>query len=72
MAAQLNGVRLLAPGLLSFELANVCLVKCRRHAGQREALLAGFQLLARIGVEEMAVDHTAALNLASGDGAHGL
>ena len=58
------GARLMAPGLLAFELANVCLMKCKRHPDQREMLLAGFQLFGRLGVEEVAVDHAGVLQLA--------
>jgi predicted nucleic acid-binding protein len=64
VARQLDGARLVAPGLLAYELANVCLVKCRRHPDQREALLAGYELRGRLGIQEMAVDHAAALALA--------
>ena len=64
VAAQLDGARLVAPGLLAFELANVCLMKCRRHPDRREALLAAFQLRDRLGVEEIAVDHADVLELA--------
>ncbi len=63
VAAQLDGARLVAPSLLAFELANVCLVKCRRHPDQREALLAAFDLRDRLGVEEIAVDHAGAVDL---------
>jgi predicted nucleic acid-binding protein len=64
MVGRLDGARLVAPGLLAFELANVCLVKCRRHPGQRHALLAGFELRDRLGIEEIAVDHGGILELA--------
>lgn len=64
MAAQLDGARLIAPSLLAFELANVCVVKCKRHPAQREALLAGFQLRDRLGIEEVAVDHDGVAELA--------
>jgi predicted nucleic acid-binding protein len=63
IAERLDGARLVAPGLLPFELANVCLVKCRRHADAREALLAGFKLGDRLGVQEIAVDHNAVVAL---------
>jgi predicted nucleic acid-binding protein len=63
VAMRLDGARLVAPALLAFELANVCLVKCRRHPRLREALLAGFRLRHRLGVEEVAVDQDAALAL---------
>lgn len=65
MAARLDGARLVAPGLLVFELANVCLVKCRRHPDQREPLLAGFRLHARLEIEAVAVDHVGVIELAS-------
>jgi predicted nucleic acid-binding protein len=64
IAGRLDGVRLVAPDLLPFELANVCLVKCRRHPDQREALLAALKLRGRLGVEEIAVDHDAVVELA--------
>jgi predicted nucleic acid-binding protein len=64
VAARLDGARLAAPNLLAFELANVCLVKCRRHSDQREALLTAFSLRSRLGVEEIAVDHGGVVELA--------
>ena len=65
LAARLGGARLLAPSLLGFELANVCLVKARRHPEQREALTAAFRLRARLGVTEMPVDHDRTLEVAA-------
>jgi len=64
VAGRLDGARLVAPSLLAFELANVCLMKCRRHPKRRKALLAAFRLRGRLGVEEIAVDHASALELA--------
>ena len=64
IAGRLGSERLVGPSLLAFELANVCLVKCRRHPDQRDRLLAAFQLRDRLGVEEIAVDHASALELA--------
>ena len=55
---------LVAPTLISFELANVCLVKTRRHPAQRDALRQAFQLRIRLQIEELAVDHDAILALA--------
>lgn len=60
--------RLVAPRLLPFELANVCLIKRRRHPRQRAALLAAFRLYDRLGVQEIAVDHHAAMKLAERSG----
>jgi predicted nucleic acid-binding protein len=64
IAGRLGDARLVAPGLLAFELANVCLVKCRRHPEQREALLAGLGLRSRLGVDDVRVDHDQVLKLA--------
>jgi predicted nucleic acid-binding protein len=64
VAGRLGGARLVAPSLLAFEVANVCLVKCRHHPDQLKALLAAFQLRGRLGVEEIAVDHAGVLELA--------
>ena len=63
IAGRLDGARLVAPALLAFELANVCLVKCRRHPELRDALLAGFRLRHRLGVEDVAIDQDDALAL---------
>jgi len=68
IAARLGNARLIAPSLLGFELANVCLLKCRRHADQRDALRKAFHLRHRLGVEEIPVDHDALLDLASETG----
>ena len=68
VAARIGEARLVAPVLLGFELANVCLVKCRRHPEQRDNLLAAFALRARFGVEEIAIEHGEALALADAAG----
>lgn len=68
IAERLADAWLVAPGLLAFELAHVCLLKSRRHPRQKPALIAAFRLSTRLGVEEMAVDHEAALELAAATG----
>ncbi|MGH7101773.1 MAG: type II toxin-antitoxin system VapC family toxin [Acetobacteraceae bacterium] len=68
VAERLEGAQLLAPALLAFELANVCLVKARRYPTQREALLAAFRLRDRLRIEEVAVAHELALGLAAATG----
>ena len=64
VAERLDGVRLKAPFLLGHELANVCLMKCRRHPDQREALVRGFRLLEKFDVQAVTTDHDAVLALA--------
>lgn len=68
VAAALAGARLTAPALLAFELANVCLIKQRRHPDQRAALRTAFGLRGRLAVEEVAVEHDAVLDLAAASG----
>ena len=53
------------PFLLEFELANVCLIKSRRHPGQMPTLIEAFRLLDQLGVEAMAVDHVGVVTLAA-------
>ena len=64
IAERLADARLAAPTLLAFELANVCLVKCRRHPERGQALLAGLRLRRQLDVEDVAVDHDAVVELA--------
>ena len=64
IAVRIAGARLIAPTLLSFELANVCLVKRRRHAAQEAALTAAFALLPQLAVQETSVDLPQAVDLA--------
>jgi predicted nucleic acid-binding protein len=65
VAADLDDADLVAPTLLGYELANVCLVKCRRHPAQREVLLAAFALRDRFGIRETAVDVDGVLSLSA-------
>lgn len=68
VAEQFGDARLVAPALLGVELANICLVKSRRHPEQRNALTAAFRLRDRLAVEEVGVDHDGALALAAATG----
>ena len=64
VAARLHGARLTAPALLGHELANVCVIKGRRHPEQRDVLAAAFRLRGRLQVEIAPVDHDDVLKLA--------
>lgn len=68
VARQLADARLVAPALLGFELANVCLIKSRRHPALASALTKAFELRHRLGVEQVAVDHAATVALAAQTG----
>lgn len=68
IAARLHDATLVAPALLGFEIANICLKKLRRHRGQREVLLAAFALQAHMPIEAVEIDHSGALRLADENG----
>lgn len=65
---RLGDARLVAPTLLGFELANVCLTKCRRYPENRPALMEAFRLRDRLAIGEAAVDHDEILKLATATG----
>lgn len=68
VADRLRGANLVAPALLSFEMANICLKKLRRHPAQRQALLTAFAFMARMDIAAVAVDHAEVLDLAERSG----
>ena len=68
VAERLATSRLVAPALLDFELANICVTKLRRHVGQRDAILSGLALRQRMAIEIVAVDHGAVVATAEATG----
>ena len=68
VVGQLEGYRLVAPSLFSYELTNVCIVKCRRFPAERDKVLAAFALRGRLEIEKLAVDHDSVLALAAKTG----
>ena len=68
VADRLEDGNLVAPALLSFEIASVCLKKLRNNPKQREALLAAFALYARMPIEIVEVDQADAVPLAEAFG----
>jgi predicted nucleic acid-binding protein len=64
VAARLRGGQLVAPVLLTFEIANTCLKKIRRYPDQRDALLAGFEALSEFAIDFIEIDPGDALVLA--------
>jgi predicted nucleic acid-binding protein len=64
VAEQLGDSALTAPTLFSYEIANICWKKLRRHPEKRAALLEAYSFLDRMNVEEMEVSIPEALLLA--------
>lgn len=59
---------MVAPTLLGFEVANICIKKIRRHPDQRDRLLAAFDLFAQIPIELVEVEFAGTLQLAEKTG----
>jgi predicted nucleic acid-binding protein len=68
VATRLSGATLVAPSLLPFEIASVCLKKLRRHPEQREALLAAHRLFGQMDISQTEVDLNEVLILAEQTG----
>lgn len=68
VASQLGDSNLRAPVLIEYELANVCLIKCKRNPEQREALIRAFDLRREFDLEYMNVDLDSTLLLAAQTG----
>ena len=68
VADRLAGTDLIAPALLDFELANVCLTKMRRDPQRRGAYLAAYSGRAALRIDICEVDQDRALELAEHTG----
>jgi predicted nucleic acid-binding protein len=68
VAERLRGAELIAPALLPFEVASICLKKMRRHPDQRDALMVAFGMLDRMEIGIVEVGHGEALALAERTG----
>jgi predicted nucleic acid-binding protein len=55
-SVRLRGAALVAPQLLAYEIANVCLKKLRAHPALREAILLQFAAWGQIGIELVEID----------------
>lgn len=64
VANLLRGGKLVAPTLLPFEIASVCLKKLARYPDRREALMTGLRLFTRLEITTHHVDVLEAVELA--------
>ena len=65
MAKALSGGTLVAPPLLWFELASICLRKTTVYPGRTDEILKTFKLARHLSVEMVEVDHSAVIELAT-------
>ena len=56
VAGRLQEGRLVAPALLPFEVASICVKKIMRHPARHDALLEALRLLGRLAIERLEVD----------------
>jgi len=56
VAQRLGSSKLVAPTLLKFEMASICLKKLSRYPEQREMISQAFRLWPAMGIEEIDVD----------------
>lgn len=68
IASRLSGSRLAAPELLFFEVASVCLKKLKRYPDRRQSILKAFEMLRRLSIESVEVDHAEVVLLAERNG----
>jgi predicted nucleic acid-binding protein len=68
VAARIEGALLIAPHLLPFELANICLSKCRRHPDLRNEMIAQFGRFAALNIDLRDVDFPSVRALADETG----
>ncbi len=64
VADRLADAALVAPALLWFEVASICLKKLRTHPESADAIIAAFQLKKRMSIEIVEVDHQDVVQLA--------
>jgi len=68
IARLLSGSRLAAPELLLFEVASICLKKLKRYPDQRQNILKAFEMLRRLTIESVEIDHVEVVLLAEQNG----
>jgi predicted nucleic acid-binding protein len=64
VAEVLEGAHLAAPALLRFEMASVCLKKIVAHPELETRLMSAFDLLYKVAIDTVQVDHPATVTLA--------
>lgn len=68
VAARIDAGTLVAPALLDFELASICLKKLRRYPDRRELLLRGWSARSRFAIRIVPIDPPQVVALAESAG----
>lgn len=64
VAAKLTDATLVAPTLLNYEIASICLKKLKLHPKQRREILAAYRMTKNLAIEFVEVEYEAVLELA--------
>jgi predicted nucleic acid-binding protein len=64
IVSKLSNAPLVAPALLWFELASICLKKIKAHPAQRTLLFNAFNLASKLAIQIFEVDHSEVILLA--------
>jgi len=64
----LSGAPLVAPALLPYELASICLKKIKAHPAKQALLFEAFELAGKLAIEYVDVDHKQVITLAKDKG----
>ncbi len=68
IARTLGDFPMMAPAVIWFELASICLRKIKAHPAQRDQILGAFLMAGKLAIEIVEVDHWAVVNLAEETG----
>ena len=60
----LSDAMLIAPSLIHYELAGICLQKIHKHPSKANELIVAFQMAGRLAIETVAVKHLEVIDLA--------
>lgn len=64
MEKELSGGRLIAPSLMHYELASICLKKILNYPSKTSQLKTAFRMAGRLAIELVAVEHVEVIDLA--------
>jgi predicted nucleic acid-binding protein len=62
---ELSGARLIAPSLIQYELASICLKKIHNHPSKTSQLITAFRMAGRLSIETISVEHVEVIELAA-------
>ena len=61
---ELSDTMLIAPSLIHYELASICLKKIHNHPSKTSELLTAYRMAGRLAIETVAVEHVEVIELA--------